>query len=639
MFALDWYASDQTGLTENRLAASLASGTGRAAGEAAGVGWHCAQLLGHDDPRRARAWSPVLSDGFVVLFAGYISNARSLAEALGLSWPPHPNTDDFARLYGKLLRQSGERCDLRLIGEYAAAAIDPAHRTLRLVRSPLRAPPLHYHRVGQRVIASSLPRAIMAAGIGARLDPLKLADSAWFNYASDRTSWYEGVAKVPLGSTVQFDVGGARIRRYYDPLELPEVRLPRAQDYVEQADALLKEAVTASLDGFTRPGVLLSGGLDSSLVAVKALEVLPPAQELPAFTFVPQSDWDGRVPRGTYGDERPYVDAFAAMHPRVRQHYLDNRGMGFDHRMTELFHLTGIAPINLANYSPYHEPWRAAREAGCDVLLVPEWGNETFSNSGGWGQVEYFLRGRWGELFAALRNSPDDLRPLWRRFVGESLLPLLPPALWRWQRALRGVRDTRELASPLRADFVAAHALNARGDAQDGALGSAAPRSQRQWLARTLNGAFEESADVWQGFEQLYGMPMRDPAAYRPLAEFCFGLPTDLFLRGGERRWLAREMARGVLPEAQRSNPRSGRHHADWLAKLAPHRTELHAELERLEQVPELAEMIDFPRLKAALEDWPERTPIGEDALGLQVALTRGLTTARFINYVSGRNC
>ena len=638
MFALDWRVHESSEATQSWLAASLAAGTGRVAGQAVQPGLVCAKLLAHNDPRRARGWVPIQIDGLVVLFAGHIANARSLAAELGLNFPAQSHGYDPARLYGKLLRRSGADCDLRIIGEYAAAVIDPARQTLRLVRSPLRAPPLHFHNAGQRVIASSVLRTILAAGIVPELDPLKLADNAWFNYASDRTSWYAGIAKVPLGTSMEFGPQGVHVQRYYDPLTLPEVRLPRAQDYVEQADALLKEAVAASLNGFSRPAVLLSGGLDSSLVAAKALDILPPAQDLPAFTFVPQSDWDGRVPRGTYGDERPFVDAFAAMHPRIVPHYLENQGLAFDHRMAEMFHLTGIAPINLANYSTYHEPWRAAQQTGCDVLLVPEWGNETFSNAGEWGQLEYFLSGRWGELVAALRTISDDERPLWRRIVGECLLPLLPPRLWRWQRALRGVRDTRELASPLRADYVAAHALNTRGDAQGGVLGSAAPRNQRQWLARTLNTAFEDSADVWQGFEQLYGLPMRDPAAYRPLAEFCFGLPTDLYLRHGERRWLAREMARGVLPEAQRSNLRSGRHHADWLAKLAPRRAELRAELERLEQVPELVEMLDFPRLKAALEDWPDQTPIGEDALALQVAVTRGLTTARFINHVSGRN-
>ena len=595
--------------------------------------------MSHNDPRRARGWLPVHSDGLIILFAGHMSNGRALAADVGLAWPQRPANDDFSRLYAKLFRQSGANCDLRVIGEYCAAVIDPDRGSLRLSRSPLRAPPLHFHHAGPRVIASNVPRVLLAAGLAPQLDPLKLADNAWFNYASDRRGWYDGVVRVALGSVIEFGPDGVRTRQYYDPQTLPEVRLTRVEDYVEQADALLKEGVAAALDGFERPGVLLSGGLDSSLVAAKALAVMPAERDLPAFTFVPQADWDGRVPRGTYGDERPWVDAFAAMHPRIRPHYLDNQGLPFDYRMAEMFHLTGIAPINLANFSPYHEPWRAAQQAGCDVLLVPQWGNETFSNVGEWGLIEYFLRGRWGQLGAALRHAPDDPRPFWRRFVSECLLPLLPPALWRWQRTMRGVRDTRELASPLRADYVARLGLNQRGDAQGGALGGSAPRNQRQWLMEALNGAFEESADVWQGFEQLYGVPMRDPAAYRPLAEFCFGLPTDVFLRDGERRWLAREMARGILPEAQRKNPRYGRHNADWLAKLAPHRTELRAELDRLEQVPELAEMLDFPRLKAALDDWPAQTPIGEDALALQIAVTRGLTQARFINYVTGRNC
>ena len=602
-------------------------------------GWSYAQLQNHNDPRRIRGWSPAEADGLAVLFAGHIANARALAVELGLPWPGLATEHDLARLYAKLLRRYPDSADHRAIGEYAVAVIDLDKHSLRLARSPLRAPPLHYHFAAGRVIAASVPRVLLAAGVAPQLDPHKLADNAWFNYASDRSGWYEGTAKVPLGTTIEFSAGTMRVQRYYDPLALPQVRLPRREDYVEQANALLGEAVAAAMDGFERPGVLLSGGLDSSLVAARTLEHLPADRELPAFTFVPQADWDGRVPRGTYGDERPYVDRFAAMHPRVRPHYLDNHGLAFDHRMMEMFHLTGVAPINLANFSPFHEPWRAAQQAGCDVLLVPQWGNETFSNAGEWGLIEYFLKLRWSELGAALRASNDDPRPLWRRFVGECLLPLLPPALWRRQRAWRGVRDTRELASPLRADYVAAHGLDQRGDAQGGALGSAAPRKQRAWLARALNTAFEESSDVWQGFEQLYGVPMRDPAAYRPLAEFCFGLPTDLYLHHGESRWLARAMARGLLPEAQRTNPRSGRHHPDWLAKLAPRRAELRAELGRLEQVPELAEMFDFPRLKAALDDWPSETPTGEDALPLQVAVTRGLTAARFINYVSGRNC
>ena len=638
MIALDWTADNFANPDADRLARSLAAGTGRVAGSCSGTGWAAAQLLTHNDSRRARSWNAVRVADQLVLFAGHLANARDLARELGTVWPAAPQGDDLARLYGLLVRQGSDTADLRLIGEYAAAVLDLSAGQLRLSRSPLRAPPLHYHHADRRVIASSVPRAIFAAGIDPRLDPIKLADLAWFNSATDRTGWYEGIARVPLGSVVEIGPGGSKVRRYYDPSSLPQVRLPRPEDYVARADELLGEAVASALDGFSRPGVLLSGGLDSSLAAAKALDHLPAGQRLASFTFVPEAAWDGRTPSGTYGDERPYVEAFAAQHPRLDPHYFGNQGLGFDHRMTEMLHLTGIAPINLANMSPYHEPWRAAREAGCDVLLVPEWGNDTFSNTGEWGLVEYFLRGRWGQLAKALRALPDDPRPLWRRFVGSSLLPLLSPALWHWQRTMRGVPETRALASPLRAEFVAEHGLAARAAGQAGALGGPIARNRQQWLRRALVTVVDETNDVWQGFEQLYGLPMRDPAAYRPLAEFCFGLPTDLFLRDGQDRWLARQMGRGVLPEAQRNNPRHGRHNPDWLAKLAPQRDAVRSELQRLEQDPELAQMLDFPRLHAALDDWPAQTPTGQDALTLQIALTRAITLARFINHVSGRN-
>lgn len=620
------------------MAGSLAAGTGLVAGLAEGPGWQAARLLDHGDPRRARHWHPAAIGGQLVLFAGFVANGRAIAADLGMAWPERPGPDDYARLYGAHLAQHGTAGELGLVGEYAAAVFDPAAARLILVRSPLRAPPLHFRLIEGGIVAGSVPRVLFAPGGIPRLDRSKLADSAWFNYGSDRLGWYEGTDRLLPGTRLELHAGELKRTRYYDPAALPEVRLPRPGDYVEAALALLDEGVKSSLQGSSRPGVLLSGGLDSAIVAARAAAMLPEGRALDAYTFVPQADWDGRSPPGTFGDEGPAVAEFAKLHPQIQPHFFDNHGLGFDHRMAEMFHHTGIAPINLANFSSYHEPLRAARASGCDVVLLPEWGNDTFSNAGEWAPIEYLLKLRWGELVRALKTLPDDPRPLWRRLVGSSLLPLLPPRLWRWQRALRGIADKRELASPLRADFVRSQQLLARADMAAGGIASAAPRSRRAWLRGALGSGSDDSADIWQGFEQIHGLTIRDPAAYRPLAEFCFGLPTDMFVRQGEWRWLAREMGRGLLPEAQRTNRRSGRHNADWLAKLAPKRQELRDELTRLAMVPDMAEMLDIPRLIAALDAWPAETPTGMEGLELQIAVTRGITVARFIKWAEGRN-
>ena len=63
------------------------------------------------------------------------------------------------------------------------------------------------------------------------------------------------------------------------------------------------------------------------------------------------------------------------------------------------------------------------------------------------------------------------------------------------------------------------------------------------------------------------------------------------------------------------------------------------AELDRLQEDDKIAWMLDLPRLRKALEDWPETNPVElQDYAPREFAVPRGLLTARFIRYVEGRN-
>jgi asparagine synthase (glutamine-hydrolysing) len=153
-----------------------------------------------------------------------------------------------------------------------------------------------------------------------------------------------------------------------------------------------------------------------------------------------------------------------------------------------------------------------------------------------------------------------------------------------------------------------------------------------------LNGD-AEAPEVYQAFEQMYGVALRDPMAYRPFVEFCFGLPVEMFMRDGKMRWLAKEMAKGIMPEEQRANRLNGRWDADWHLRLGRRRTDLLAEIDRLEQDERMIAMLDLPRLRAAIEDWPDQTEIDPQQFYVrEFAVPRGLLAARFINWVEGRN-
>lgn len=622
---------------EDRLAAALCAPIGgqAAAFRCKGIAFAWRPL----DQNRAAiaAWQPaLLEDGRILAFHGYIDNRTELATTLGAD----PN--DLPALYGRAVSVWGEDADSKIIGEYCAIIADPAQVSLRLSRSPLRGPPLIYACDEQVMAAASVPRALFAAGIERELEEQRVVDSAMINFTDHEASWFKGLKRVPLGSVVVLERGSpARMRRYYDLARVPQQRLPSLEAYVARTSALLDEAVRVTLQGFERPATTLSSGLDSPQVAVRTARQLPEGQKLPCFSFHPEAAWDGITDPGTHGNERPMVEAFAALHPQLEVHFTDNPGYGHDHRWNDLFRVMDGAASGLCNMYVMHGLFAGASQRQRDVLLLAEWGNYTFSDKGDWGFVEYFLKGRWGQLAKALRKNGNMAHPLWYRFVSLCLVPLIPDRLWRFlvRKRRPDQINLHELMIPLTADFRSRSGADKRWASANYLFERYQPRN-RAHARRLLFANLEaESSEILQAFEQLYGIPCRDPLAYRPFVEFCFGLPTEVFLHDGELRWLAKELAKGVMPEEQRANRTNGRWDADWLHRIKRRRADYLEELDRIEDDPELSRMLDVARLRKALLELPDQTPTDRQLYyPMEYTVMRGLLTARFVNYIKGRN-
>lgn len=619
-----------------RLGSSLCAGIGGEAGSASSVGAHAAFRPLQARRGAMRGWHPAFSTaGRLVLFHGFIDNTPELAARLG------SNSRNPGELYAHAVEAWGDDADRAVVGEYCSVVHDPAKRTVRLARSALRAPPLRYARHHGNLFAASVPRAIFAAGVPRRLNEQRVADSAWLNSTDQAADWYLDLARVPLASIVTITPDAVRTHKYYDILAIPAVRLVRDEDYIEQAAALLDEAVAKALAGSRSPGATLSSGLDSPQLVTRAAALLPEGRRLPTFTFIPEPGWDGIAPTGMNGNERAMVEAFAAHHPRIDPRFTTNEGAAQDFRWPEMFHAMGCAPAGMGNMYVFHGIFDLARSAGCDRLLIGEWGNYTFSDRGDWGFVEHLLKGRWRQLWLALRKHPNDSRSIFRKFIALSLVPLLPDPAWKaWKKIWHpDEKLPLELMSPLRADYRRTSGVDERSRAKGFVYGRYQPRTAYQARAQLFANTDGEGAEIFQGFEQLYGVEQRDPYAYRPFAEFCLGLPTDMFLRDGERRWLAKQMAAGTMPEEQRINQLNGRWDADWHLRIGRKRSEWRASLEAIARDPRLGAMIDTERLIRALDDFPERTSNDPGVWQeIEMGVPFALIASRFINHIEGRN-
>lgn len=583
-----------------------------------------------------RGWRAARSgSGRIALFDGWFDNIDQIAAQLGCP------ASDPAAVYAHAVDRWGDAADLHVIGHYSSLS-QAVDGTIRLARSPFSAPPLHYAELPDGFVAASVSRVLQAAGASSKMSQRKLADSLFLNMTEDH-GWYEGSWRVGLGQIVELRPGGGKQRRlrYYDPIAQSALPAASDEDYLQEAERLLGEAARCAIRGARRPGVFLSGGLDSSNVAARVLRELPGGQTLPSFTFTPGKDWDGFEGPAMFGNERSHVEHFARFHPRIEPHFVANEGRDFDHACERMFLAIGAAPPPLANMWMHHGIYEGARDAGCDVLLSASLGNQTFSGCGDWAPAEYFRTLRWRQAWLALKRDPYSSRPIWRRFLTQCLAAQLNDPLWRMWRKFRAgkIPNVNEVIAMLRPEAALNHDVEARAREAGVLFERPVYGSRRQSLVDAFSRGDNEASDIELGFTQLYGPRCRDVTAYRPLVEFCAGLPTRMFLRDGEQRWLARELGKGQMPEEQRLEWRFGFHNADWHARTTPRLGALRTEMASASKDPVLSELIDFSAVEAAIEDWPKSSRFDDETLYRHImGIPRAVLMSRFVRFTSGSN-
>ena len=583
------------------------------------------------DPAR---WQPGRSSsGRLVLFNGQLHNRAAMAAELGLA------ADSSANIYAAAVDRWGALADERLIGHYCAIAVEPGGHSLRLARSPIEAPPLHFRRHRGGVIAASLPRPLFWRDSQPRRVNLdRLASSLLVDFSDRYAGNYADSQRMPQGTAVILDAAGCREVWRYDLLARPALRMTDPRDYVAAARALLDSAVAATMDGAERPGVLLSAGLDSPSVAASALAQ---RKAVYGFTYGPEAAWQA-VPAapGKYTSEFPGVAEFSAMHPRLKLETFTNPGRDFRFAQRDLIQAMDFGTPSVGLCWPHHAIHQRAAELGCDVLLTPNWGNETFSSNAPWALPEWLARGHWQRMIEDLRAEPADRRPLWRKVLAKAVMPWLPSPAWRAAyRLWHGEPPDPLAASALRPDLVADRQMVQTMRQTHNEPGRNQFATRRRFWSVIMGEDGQDREAYSQGMEVLYGVPLRDPAAYRPLVEFCYGLPTEMFRREGQDRWLAREMARGRIPETLRTRRDTGMHHPDWHRRLASIGAAVAEELDRAAGDEDVAALLDLPRLRRLLADLPTLDP-GDFAARLPyvTALSIGLAAAQFIAYAKGRN-
>lgn len=220
-----------------------------------------------------------------VVLDGRLTNRDKLHSELARDHRFRAGTD--AEVILAAYRKWGESFIERLHGEFAIALADVRRQRLMLGRDRLGVKPLYVaHLNGRLRFASTLPGLVASGGIDTSVDKIGLHHyMSWHSIVPAPRSILTGVSKLPPATMHILDSDGQLSERVYWQ---PDYSRDRAhadwdeQDWQEAICNALQVAVQRRLAAGDDAGVLLSGGLDSSLLV--ALMAEAGQRDIPTFS-------------------------------------------------------------------------------------------------------------------------------------------------------------------------------------------------------------------------------------------------------------------------------------------------------------------------------------------------------------------
>ncbi len=459
----------------------------------------------------------------------------------------------------------------RLVGMFAIALWDARERRLHLIRDRLGIKPVYWGEAESRFLFASELKCIRAALDSCpQIDRKALTDYIALNNVPGARTIYRGFQKLEPGCWLSVSPGERPvIRRYWsmaDVVSQPRRQLSDAQA-IEEAEAMIREAVSCRMIADVPLGALLSGGVDSSTV-VAAMQA---AASGPVKTFT--------IGFGEAGyDEAAHARAVAAH-------------LGTEHTELRLGASDALALIpSLPDW--YDEPF--ADSSALPTYLVSRLakGSVTVALSGDGGDEVFFGYNRHVAGPAAMRRMaplPGALRDLaagalssvstsrWdglARLLPESRRPrMLGDKLHKLARvmAARSVEGMYQALIARWQDPSRLTGFDARLD--DGPAEFTLPQT-----------AFQDDAERLAALDTIGYLPgdiltkvdrasmavsleARVPLLDHRLVEFAWTLPTALKIRDGRGKWLLRQVLYRHVPRELVDRPKSGFAIplADWL--------------------------------------------------------------------------
>ncbi len=482
-----------------------------------------------------------------IVFNGEIYNFLELRRELelqGHSFRSQSDTEVILTSY----REWGTDCLAHFNGMFAFALYDRRQQQLFMARDRAGEKPLFYTIDSNGIRFASELKGLMAdPDVSRRINPESLDCYLTMGFVPSDHCILQGVKKLPPGHAMLFNLNNAqsRVWRYWQ-VPAPDISVVPGRigegALLDELDTLLEDAVRRQLVADVPVGVLLSGGVDSSLVTAMAARS---ASKVKTFTI--------RFPGyGTYDETE---------HARLIARHFATEHMELEAAESTVDLLPLLArqfdePIVDSSMIPTYLVSRLIREH-CTVALGGDGGDELFA---GYSHYSRLLR-----MQQPLRSIPQIIRQV----AGKSAASLLPVG-FKGRNWLQGLGYNLNSGLPLTAAYFDRNTRSRLLSGRDNYV----LVGERIWedrvpatpdlLTRATQMDFDNylAEDILVKVDRasmLSSLEVRAPFLDYRLIEFAFGkVPSQLKATSTSRKVLLKKLTNRLLPKGFDQNRKQG---------------------------------------------------------------------------------
>jgi asparagine synthase (glutamine-hydrolysing) len=480
-------------------------------------------------------------DGSVITFNGEIYNHLELRNSLQGAWDFHSSSDTECILAA--YSEYGDQCLSYLRGMFAFAIWDNKRRRLFCARDRFGIKPFYYCNLGDLFYFASEAKALIPFLNEIRTNKTALAEYLTFQYTIGEKTLFSGIRQLLPGHSLSIEFGRITTKRYWDVNY--EIDFDHSPAYFyRRLTELMHESVALHGRSDVPVGAYVSGGVDSSLIYRLA-------RDNPSTSSL---GFHGKFTDYPGYDESKFAEA-AANVAGGRLYCVDIKAENFKNYINDVIYHLDFPVAGPGSFPQYMVSKLASQHL--KVVLGGQGGDEIF---GGYARymVAYFeqcikaaIDGQYknGNYVVTIESIVPNLgllreyKPLMKEFWREGLFDPMDARYFRLvnratdmeEEVEWGDLDMRQVFEDFSAIF------NNPNNVRKEAYFDKMTHFDFKCLLPAL-------LQVEDRMSMAHGLESRVPLLDHPLVEFIATVPADIKFKGGNMKYLLKQVFSNDLP-------------------------------------------------------------------------------------------